>query len=246
MGKQRERKLYMKKKIFIGLGLAGVIAISISIGVYAATDIKLFINGKAINTDLQIVNGSSYVPLRVVTESLGGKVVWDSVTRTISITSGTSTASPDPVTTPAPAATSAPVSSAKSYAVNVNVESGPMKMNVSKVTLEPAYKQYQSFSQAIKVLILDVTVENTSSDAVSWSPAYGVIITNTKEQTQGYHYSEPVGGDFLGNVIKKGKLIFEIRGELSSITGFNFTIDSPIGNDYAKVGEKITTEFLLK
>jgi hypothetical protein len=224
----------MKKKIFIGLGLVGLITLSISIGAYAATDIKLFINGKAINADLQIVNGSSYVPLRVVSESLGGKVVWDGDARTITITSGT------------PAATPAPASTAKSFTVDVNVVSGPMKMNVSKVTLEPAYKQYQSFSQAIKVLILDVTVENTSSDAVSWSPAYGVILTNTKEQTQGYHYSEPVGGDFLGNVIKKGKLIFEIGGDLSSITGFNFTIDPPIGNDYAKVGEKTTTEILLK
>jgi hypothetical protein len=238
----------MKKKIFIGLCLVGLIAISISIGAYAATDIKLFINGKAINADLQIVNGSSYVPLRVVTESLGGKVVWDGVTRTISITSGTPATTPEATLTPAPTSTptAAPVSAAKSFAVDVNVVSGPMKMNVSKVTLEPAYKQYQSFSQPIKVLVLDVTVENTSSDPVSWSPAYGVIITNTKEQTQGYKYSEPVGGDFLGNVIKKGKLIFEIRGDLNSITSFNFTINQAIGNDYASVGEKTTTEFNLK
>jgi hypothetical protein len=234
----------MKKKIFIGLGLVGLIALSISIGAYAASDIKLFINGSAINADIQIVNGSSYVPLRVVTESLGGKVVWDGDARTITITSGTPSGTP--AATSAPTPTPAPISAAKSFAVNVNVESGPMKMNISKVTLEPAYKQYESFSQPIKVLVLDVSVENTSSDAVSWAPEYGVIITNTKEQTQGYHYSEPVGGDFLGNVIKQGKLRFEIRGDLSSINSFNFSIDPPIGNDYEKVGEKTTTEILLK
>lgn len=75
----------MKKKLFIALGLAGVIALSISLGVYAASDIKLWINGKAINADIQIVNGSSYVPLRVVSESLGADIKWDGVARTITV-----------------------------------------------------------------------------------------------------------------------------------------------------------------
>ncbi|MDQ0876016.1 hypothetical protein QFZ77_004675 [Paenibacillus sp. V4I3] len=76
----------MKKKLLIALGLTGVIAASIAVGAYAATDIKLFINGKIINADLQIVDGSSYVPLRVVSESLGADVKWDGEKREISIT----------------------------------------------------------------------------------------------------------------------------------------------------------------
>lgn len=79
----------MKKKLLIALGLTGVIAASIAVGAYAATDIKLFINGKIINADLQIVDGSSYVPLRVVSESLGADVKWDGEKREISITGQT-------------------------------------------------------------------------------------------------------------------------------------------------------------
>jgi hypothetical protein len=75
----------MKKKLFITLGLTAIIATSIAIGAYAASDIKLFINGKLINADLQIVDGSSYVPLRVVSESLGADVKWDGDKREISI-----------------------------------------------------------------------------------------------------------------------------------------------------------------
>jgi hypothetical protein len=86
----------MKKKLFFALGLAGIIALSVSIGVYAAADIKLLINGKVIAADIQIIKGSSYVPLKVVSESLGAEVKWDGVKRTISITSGS------PVNTPAP------------------------------------------------------------------------------------------------------------------------------------------------
>lgn len=79
----------MKKKLLIALGLTGVITASIAVGAYAATDIKLFINGKIINADLQIVDGSSYVPLRVVSESLGANVKWDEDKREISITGQT-------------------------------------------------------------------------------------------------------------------------------------------------------------
>jgi hypothetical protein len=75
----------LKKKLLITFGLAGIIAASVAVGAYAASDIKLFINGKLINTDLQIVDGSSYVPLRVVSDSLGAEVKWDEATRSITI-----------------------------------------------------------------------------------------------------------------------------------------------------------------
>jgi hypothetical protein len=91
----------MKKKLLISLGLTGIIASSISLGVYAATDIKLWINGNLIDTDMQIVNGSSYVPLRVVSDSLGADVQWDENERTISITSKVEV-TPTPTPTPTP------------------------------------------------------------------------------------------------------------------------------------------------
>jgi hypothetical protein len=81
--------------------LTGIITLSISIGLYAATDIKLWINGNLIDTDLQIVNGSSYVPLRVVSDALGADVQWDENDRTISITSKVEV-TPSPTPTPTP------------------------------------------------------------------------------------------------------------------------------------------------
>lgn len=80
----------MKKKILIALGAAGVIAASITFGAYAASDIKLLINGKTIDADVQVIDGTSYVPLRVVSESLGAQVNWDGDTRSVSITTGAS------------------------------------------------------------------------------------------------------------------------------------------------------------
>jgi hypothetical protein len=56
--------------------------------VYAVPYIKLVINGQQVSTDVppQIVNGTTLVPIRVISESLGAKVDWDGNTQTVSVT----------------------------------------------------------------------------------------------------------------------------------------------------------------
>jgi len=224
----------MKKKIFISLGIVGITIAIFASGVFAASDIKLFINGNAVNSDIQVINGSSYVPLRVVSESLGAIVKWDGVARTISITSGT------------PAATPSPINSPKSYAVNVNVESGPMKMNISKVTLDPAY-QKSAYYPTVNAIIMDVTVENTSTDTVSWYTDQGTAVLNTKEQADADTFnSDQVGGDFIGNVVKSGKIVITVKSDLTQISSITYKIDGPHNANYDRVGDDKTTEIILK
>jgi hypothetical protein len=223
----------LKKKLLIALGLSGIIAASVAVGAYAASDIKLFINGKLINADLQIVEGSSYVPLRVVSESLGADVKWDGDKREISI----SAKGFDP--------NAAIVTPSKSYNVNVNVTSGPMTLDISKVTLDPAYKSNQ-YSQPIKAVVLDVKTENTSNETLNWYVTQDKIVTNTKEQVSGYLYSEQVDGEFIGKVVKTGKIVFEIKGDLTSITSLNYVVEGPSDKNYKRVGETKTTEIILK
>lgn len=87
----------MKKRIAL---MTGALALAFSIGAYAGNNVKLIINGKNIATDVQIVNGSSYVPLRVVSENLGADVKWDGNSKTITITNS------DKQTTPTTASNS--------------------------------------------------------------------------------------------------------------------------------------------
>lgn len=75
----------MKKKLLIALGLSGIITASVAVGAYAASDIKLFVNGKKTTASVEIIDGSSYVPLRVVAEALGQEVKWDEAKREIHI-----------------------------------------------------------------------------------------------------------------------------------------------------------------
>ncbi|MNY76286.1 hypothetical protein D3C86_2158260 [compost metagenome] len=71
-------------------------------------------------------------------------------------------------------------------------------------------------------------------------------MTNTKEQVDGFLYSERVDGKFIGKVVKTGKIVFEIKGDLSAITSINYTVEAPYGMNYRPVGEDKTAEIILK
>ncbi|KOP65594.1 hypothetical protein AMS62_10310 [Bacillus sp. FJAT-18019] len=75
----------MKKKwITVGAALLvlGVVQIA-----HAAEGINLVIHGKTVNTteQVKIINGITFVPLRVIAENLNQQVIWDSETKTLTI-----------------------------------------------------------------------------------------------------------------------------------------------------------------
>ncbi|MDX2330422.1 hypothetical protein GOL43_33690, partial [Sinorhizobium medicae] len=60
----------MRKKITLSIVVLSVLMMSITFGVYAAVKHSLIINGKTINADIKVINGTTYVPLRVITENV--------------------------------------------------------------------------------------------------------------------------------------------------------------------------------
>lgn len=59
---------------------------------FADEQIRLVINGNVIQSDVppQVINGRTMVPIRIVAESLGAQVHWDSSSSSVIITSGSS------------------------------------------------------------------------------------------------------------------------------------------------------------
>lgn len=66
----------MKKKIIWAsvIGLVG--SMSIAIGSYAAVKTILIVNGKTSNADFKIINGTTYVPLRVAADLFGAQLTY--------------------------------------------------------------------------------------------------------------------------------------------------------------------------
>ncbi len=51
-------------------------------------DVNLTVNERAVNADTMLVDGRTYIPVRVVAETLGLEVIWDQATMTASIQKG--------------------------------------------------------------------------------------------------------------------------------------------------------------
>ncbi|HAG10377.1 MAG TPA: hypothetical protein DCK76_03100 [Desulfotomaculum sp.] len=77
----------MYKKLMIIVICAIVLSVSVVLGTFAASTIKIFINDKEITTDVQpqIIQGRVMVPLKWVVQALGANVKWDNETRTVII-----------------------------------------------------------------------------------------------------------------------------------------------------------------
>lgn len=87
----------MKKKILV---ITIALLVAFSAGVFASSGINLIVNGvKVTGVDAKIINDTTYVPLRAVSQMLGAKVDWDAASRTVSISNdGTSTPKPSDLT----------------------------------------------------------------------------------------------------------------------------------------------------
>ena len=75
----------MRRKFVVFLA-----TVAVSCQVVSASNINLIINGKVIESSVSPVQeqGTTLVPLRVVSEELGAKVQWDKGTQKITITKG--------------------------------------------------------------------------------------------------------------------------------------------------------------
>lgn len=83
----------MKKIVLITVALL----MAFAAGTVASSGVNLIVNGNKItNVEAKVENGTTYVPLRAVSEMLGAKVHWDGTTRTVTITgdAGGSTTTP--------------------------------------------------------------------------------------------------------------------------------------------------------
>lgn len=67
-----------------------ILLFTFSMGAYAATKYNFTFDGNKKSIDVQLINNKAYVPLNEVTELFGGKVTYDSKSKTYAVTSNSS------------------------------------------------------------------------------------------------------------------------------------------------------------
>lgn len=133
--------------------------------------------------------------------------------------------------------------------INDLFESGPIKLTVtdiqiSKVNPSPNYKSMFNDKDEVTSVVMAVEVENTSDETISFFPDQGTIVTNTKEQKEAEIFlSDSVGGDFIGQVKKKGNIIFILDSNAEEINNVKFVLGNASNANFESVGEEITVTY---
>jgi hypothetical protein len=135
--------------------------------------------------------------------------------------------------------------------VNDSFTTGSFNVKISTISVaefipnESAKAVFENKDKAT-IISIGMEVENTSPETLSFHPNQGTIITQKEQKNAHIFLSDPVGGDFIGEVIKKGKVLFILETPPEQISKVKYVIEPPFSADNLKrIGEKLTLEFEL-
>ncbi|AXF54752.1 hypothetical protein [Salicibibacter kimchii] len=132
------------------------------------------------------------------------------------------------------------------------IESGPITLDIEKVNGASATfddeMAVEMFGEESEYIQLDMTVENTSEDDVTFYASQATMITDTGEQLEPEMMaSDHIEGEFLGQVEKSGTSIYMLENSTADeVESVELRFDAPHDQDWEDVGESIETEIDLE
>lgn len=141
----------------------------------------------------------------------------------------------------------------KKLDVNETFTTGSFEIKISTIGVtniipnESSKAMFQGKDRATW-LSIGMEVKNTSPDTLSFHPNQGVVVVGSEQKNADLLMSEDVGGDFIGEVIKKGRVLFVLDTLPDEVSSVKYVIDPPFSttNYTGSLGEKLTLEFEIK
>ncbi len=127
-------------------------------------------------------------------------------------------------------------------------ESGPFTIRITDIQvlnfhLLDEYKEDFDNKDKLTIITMAVEVENNSASTNIIYPSLGILVTNTEEQVEAdLMLSDSVGGEFGGEVVQKGNILFIVDSEGQDIKGIRYIIDGAEDEDFNSIGEDIEFE----
>lgn len=141
----------------------------------------------------------------------------------------------------------------KKLDVNETFTTGSFEIKISTISVanimpnESSKAMFQGKDRATW-LSIGMEVKNISPDTLSFHPNQGVVVVGSEQKNADLLMSEDVGGDFIGEVIKKGRVLFVLDTLPDEVSSVKYVIDPPFSttNYTGSLGEKLTLEFEIK
>ncbi|WP_214777940.1 DUF4352 domain-containing protein [Exiguobacterium sp. s22] len=131
----------------------------------------------------------------------------------------------------------------KNKALTITETMGPIqfaidKVQTSRLTVAEAYRDSFDGQEEVTVVAMNMIVENTVDETMSFHPNQATLVTNTGEQVSSdLWFSDDVGGEFLGKVKKEGNVLFFVKAKPEELTDLKVVIDGPFNENFDKVAE---------
>lgn len=132
----------------------------------------------------------------------------------------------------------------KNKALTITETMGPIqfaidKVQTSRLTVAEAYRDSFDGQEEVTVVAMNMIVENTVDETMSFHPNQATLVTNTGEQVSSdLWFSDDVGGEFLGKVKKEGNVLFFVKAKPEELTDLKVVIDGPFDENFDKSGRR--------
>lgn len=140
--------------------------------------------------------------------------------------------------------------------LNITGQTGPMNYTIEAIQVSKLAATTDEMAQflgiekdkEVALVAINASAENTSQDTISFYLGQSTITTNTKEQVDSDTFlSEYIDGEFLGNVVHSGSMIFILpNSSASDITNVTLYVDAPFGSDFMSVGDDVQIDIALQ
>ena len=131
-------------------------------------------------------------------------------------------------------------------------ECGPFKYEVQSIQVAEISATGNTAStlglqpgQKATLVGIQMEAENTSKEDMTWYPYMSTIVTSDKEQVEAdWFISDSVGGEFMGNVVKKGQIYFICKNtDANALSHIQWRIDTPHDKNFDHLGDQVVIEF---
>ena len=131
-------------------------------------------------------------------------------------------------------------------------ESGPIKMTIEKANgvsmkVNPDYVDVFG-GEELEYIQVDMTVENTSEEHITFYASQATLTTSTGEQLEpDMLMSDHIDGEYLGAVTKSGTSFYILENsKAEDVESIKLFYSAAIDEDWEDVGEKIEVEIPLE
>lgn len=136
--------------------------------------------------------------------------------------------------------------------LNKTGETGPFKYSINAIQVSKLTATNDEMAEMLSIekdkevtlVVMDVSVENTTEDTNSIYFDQATLTTNTKEQvTADFMLSDYIEGEYLGAVIHEGSIYFILPNtNADDLTTITFHVDAPHDENFETIGDDVKVE----